>query len=100
MLNTNDKVKAQLENQVLLDLGQHQKTVKLPSIKTRSFSGELVVVVFHFLKSRAHQPKLFKEDGYTTRLFAIIKIRRKHLRTHMLTYQPLKKDFGLLQTAV
>ena len=41
-----------------------------------------------------------KKNGYTTELFAIIKIRRKHLRTHMLTYQPLKKDFGLLQTAV
>ena len=56
LLNTNDKVNAQFENQVLLDLGQHPKTVKLPSIKTRSFSGELVDWPSFFVFTLLKQP--------------------------------------------
>ena len=41
MLNINDELNVQIENQVLLDLMQHSKTVKLPSIKIKSFCGEV-----------------------------------------------------------
>ena len=41
MLNINDELKVQLENRVLPGLRRHAKTVKLPSIEIKSFSGEL-----------------------------------------------------------
>ena len=41
VLNINGKLNAQLENQVLPDLRRHLKTVKLPSVEIKSFSGEL-----------------------------------------------------------
>ena len=41
VLNINDKLNAQLENQVLPDLKRHLKSVKLPSVKIKSFSREL-----------------------------------------------------------
>ena len=37
--------------------------------------------------------------AFTTRLFVIIEIRKKHLNTQMLTFHPLKKIVVLLQTA-
>ena len=41
VLNINDKLNVQLENQVFPDLRRHSKTVKLPSIEIKGFSGEL-----------------------------------------------------------
>ena len=41
VLNINGNLNAQLENQVLPDLRRHLKTVKLPSVEIKSFSGEL-----------------------------------------------------------
>ena len=40
VLNINDELNVQLENQVLPDLRRHSKTVKLPSMDIKSFSGE------------------------------------------------------------
>ena len=40
VLNINDELNVQLENQVLPDLRRHSKTVKLSSIKIKSFSPE------------------------------------------------------------
>ena len=39
--NINDKFNVQLENKFLPDLRRNPKTVKLPSIEIKSFSGEL-----------------------------------------------------------
>ena len=40
VLNINVELNVQLENQVLPDLRRHSKTVKLPSMDIKSFSGE------------------------------------------------------------
>ena len=41
VLNINDELNVQIENQVLPNLRRHLKTIKLPSIEIKSFSGEL-----------------------------------------------------------
>ena len=41
VLNIKDELNVALKNQVLPDLRRHSKTVKLPSIEIKSFSGEL-----------------------------------------------------------
>ena len=49
----NDELNTQLENQVLPDLIRHPKTVKLPSIKIKSFSEELTEWHSFFLDTYA-----------------------------------------------